>query len=118
MITRKYSLYIREEKISNQILLVMKFLLENFPDSFIEVFRLNLLSNSIMYKTWNSLKNTNIILEILNTIIEIRNKNSLNRHMNDDKITKEFQIIEGLCDHECIRQEIRHKLKTVFRKLN
>jgi len=96
----------------------MKFLLENYPESYIEMFRLNLLSNSIMYKTWNSLKNTNIIIEILNTVMNIRNKNKLNEYKNEDNIRKEFNLIEGLCDHECIREEIRKKLKVVFGKLD
>jgi hypothetical protein len=112
-----FSLYMQDEEISNHILIVLKILLQNYSDSFVEVFSLNLLSNSIMYKTWNSSKNTNIVIEILNGLFDTWNKIHISQDA-DDSIAKEFAIIEGLCDHECIRDEIRNKLKNIFGKVN
>ena len=68
-----------------------------------------------MYKTWNSMKNRNIILDILNGLILNKNIFDLIFSNRNNAISQELEVIESLCDHECIREEIKIKLREVFR---
>ncbi len=67
-----------------------------------------------MYKTWNSIKNRNIILDIFNGLIVNENIFELIFSNSNKAISQELEVIESLCDHECIREEIKIKLREVF----
>lgn len=108
----------RDEEISNYILKAVKLLFEKNNFSSSQIFASNLISNCIMYKTWNSTKNREIVIDILNRFVGNRNEINTMIMNEDGMIRKEIDILQGLCDHECIREEIRIKLKDVFARLN
>jgi hypothetical protein len=70
------------------------------------VMNTSLISNSIMYKTWNNPENRKILNKILDNFPMIK----------DDSSNEEIKILNDLCDHECIHQDMKYKLNLIFNK--
>lgn len=74
---------------------------------FLYVLNTSLISNSIMYKTWNSPENRKIINIIMDNFeFPILKANS----------SEEIKILNELCDHECIHEEMKFKINLIFNK--
>lgn len=70
-----------------------------------------------MYKTWNSSHNRKEVLNIiqsLNTYKKIFVELQLNEK-NLFSIREEIKLLNSLCEHECIREDIKLKLAEFFR---
>lgn len=79
------------------------------------------LSLFIMYKTWYNEKIRNRVIEMIKLIrgdlIEMNlNKNEMCALKCDLK--KEIDLLESLCDHICIREEIKKELRLIFNQSN
>jgi hypothetical protein len=76
----------------------------------------NLISNSIMYKTWNSIYNRKEVLDIIQSLKIYR---KIFAEFKENKIIplsirEEIKLLESLCEHECIREDIKLKLAEFF----
>jgi hypothetical protein len=81
-------------------------------NTYFKILSTNVLSLSIMYKTWNNEENRNIIIEINSHLVKNKNEFILCEKLG--KCKEEFQLLESLCEHECIREKIKENLKILF----
>jgi hypothetical protein len=107
-------MYKKDKEISHNILIILNLLIKNFGNSYSLIFNKNLFSNAIMYKTWNENHN----MKIVNDIIEYLEGNINKFKVYVELFSEEFTILKQLCEHECIREEIKIKLIKFFNILN
>jgi hypothetical protein len=81
----------------------------------------NLLSNSIMYKTWSSNQNRCEILKIIESLKKYKNIFSeiiLENSTLAIRVVEEIKLLDSLCEHECIKEEIKSKLVGLFKQIS
>lgn len=84
------------------------YILENNFKNCELIFDKNLLSKIIMYKTYFNEKNLQTALKVIRLLITNKNK------LIELSVKNEYLILYELCEHECIREEIKTKLKQLF----
>lgn len=68
-----------------------------------------------MYKTWNSSHNRKEVLNIIQSLNTYKNIFVELQHESLVSIREEIKLLNSLCEHECIREDIKLKLAEFFR---
>lgn len=68
-----------------------------------------------MYKTWNSTHNRKEVLNIIQSLNTYKNIFVELQHESLVSIREEIKLLNSLCEHECIREDIKLKLAEFFR---
>ena len=100
----KYSIEINNLKISKAIIEITKIIIKNNLNTIKLILDTNLISNSIMYKTWNNKDNRLMAIEIINFLSEIK--------LVDNN---EIILLKSLSHHECIHEEIKSNLRNILK---
>ena len=73
------------------------------------------LSIFIMYKTWANTKIREHVIKCIRMTGKCLGAN-IAVESNSIEVKKEMQLLESLCDHICIRDEIKTELRGVFQR--
>ena len=72
-----------------------------------------------MYKTWSSSQNRSEILKIIESLKKYKNIFSEiileNSSLAIRVVEEEIKLLDSLCEHECVREEIKSKLAGLFK---
>ncbi len=74
-----------------------------------------------MYKTWSSNQNRCEILKIIESLKKYKNIFSeiiLENSTLAIRVVEEIKLLDSLCEHECIKEEIKSKLVGLFKQIS
>ncbi len=71
-----------------------------------------IISKLIMYKSWNNENFRNLIILLINFLQRSTQFKQISTFYN------EYNVLKSLCDHDCVRTEVKNELKLLFNKCN
>ena len=72
---------------------------------------MKILSYAIMYKSWSWEENQKSLIQIVNLLT----KSNIRILFSHKENQEELALLRTLCDHCCIREEIKRSLRQIFK---
>lgn len=66
-----------------------------------------------MYKTWYESENRELVGRMIDLLL--KSTTSLKELLSNPKYLKENSILKELCDHECVRDEMKLVLNKIYK---